>query len=129
METMYEMIGEDEDLLSEVLYHLPEHISWFHRAGADLYPFVYDPTGDCLLDDSALAARGCDDREICSIRTMAVDDFHDPARLRTVLFRCLAVAKGEKPWTIKRKWLIRELKHMIEVCDEAMEAGTRVQIS
>ena len=129
MGTVYEMIGEDESLLSEVLYHLPEHTSWFHRAGADLYPFIYDPTGDCLLDDSALAAKGCDDREISSIHTMAEDDFHDPVRLRTVLYECLAVAKAEKPWTRKRKWLIRELKHMVEVCEEAMETGTRVQIS
>jgi len=74
---MYELIGEDEMLISEVAHDLPEHTTYFYRAGADLYPFIYDPKGDCLLDDNALAAKGCDDREICSIRMMAVNDFHN----------------------------------------------------
>lgn len=129
MDPVYELIDDREELLSDPLHELPHWIRFLHRAGADLCPYLFDPRGECLLSDGDLAAKGCDEKEIRSIRLMAVDDFHDPVRVRSVLYRCLEGAKADKPWTPAHKRVIRELKHLLMLCDMAMEAGVRVQIS
>lgn len=114
--------------LSPQLKAFGQWLPFFRKGGVNLCGYIYEPEGPGDLSDADLKQMGHTREEIISIRLAATDDWYDPAALAADLRRCEALVP-EKPRNSKsRKWILRELEHLIALCDKAAAAGDRVQL-
>ena len=114
--------------LSPQMKAFGQWLPFFRKGGVNLHGYIYDPSGEGDFSDAELKEMGNTRAEIECIRLAATDDWHDPATLESDLRRCEALVP-EKPRNSKsRKWILRELEHLIGLCDNAAAAGLKVQL-
>ena len=94
----------------------------------NLYGYIYDPSGEGDLSDAELKEMGHTPEVIKCIRLAATDDWHDPAALAADLRRCNDLVPEKPRNSRSRKWILRELEHLIGLCDNAAAAGLKVQL-
>ena len=107
---------------------LGEWLPLFRKGGVNLYGYIYNPEGEGDFSDADLKEMGNTREEIKCIRLAATDDWHDPAVLAADLRRCEALVPDKPRNSRSRKWILRELEHLIGLCDTAAAAGLKVQL-
>jgi len=102
-------------------------LPFFRKGGVNLYGYIYNPSGEGDFSDAELKEMGNTREEIECIRLSATDDWHDPAALAADLRRCETLVPEKPRNSRSRKWILRELEHLIRLCDHAA-AGLKVQL-
>jgi hypothetical protein len=106
---------------------LGEWLPFFRKGGVNLYGYIYNPEGEGDFSDAELKEMGHTPAEIECVRLAATDDWHDPAALAADLRRCEALVPDKPKSSRSRKWILRELEHLIGLCDNAAD-GIKVQL-
>jgi hypothetical protein len=113
--------------LSAQMKALGEWLPFFRKGGVNLYGYIYNPEGEGDFSDAELKEMGHTPAEIECVRLAATDDWHDPAALAADLRRCEALVPDKPKSSRSRKWILRELEHLIGLCDNAAD-GIKVQL-
>ncbi len=112
--------------LSPRLKAFGEWAPFFRKAGVNLHGYVYTPEGPGLFSDADLREMGYTRGQIECVRLESTDDWHDPAALAADLRRCVELVPDRPRGSRSRKWILRELEHLIGLCES--NAGRKLQI-
>lgn len=105
-----------------------EWLSFFRKAGVNLYGYIYDCGGEGLCTDEELEEMGHTPEEIECFRLASTDDWHDPRVLAADLRRCSALVPDKPSNSLSRRRILAELAALIDYCDKAAAVELKVQL-
>ncbi|MCF7731689.1 MAG: hypothetical protein K9N23_08370 [Akkermansiaceae bacterium] len=118
---------EDAEISAQ-MKTLGEWLPFFRKCGVNLYGYIYNSEGEGDFSDVELKEMSHTPEVIKCIRLAATDDWHDPTTLAADLRRCNDLVPDKPRNSRSRKWILRELEHLIGLCDNAAASGLKVQL-